>query len=189
MLDGAEQFNISPDGYIGGAQIGYNWQAANWVYGLEADFQGGIQKDDKTCQMLCGPNGFATFDQRMAWFGTVRGRLGYSVGSSLFYATGGLAYGEVHTHIADLSFGGVSQDTALSHMQTGWTAGAGLETPLPWFGRNWTVKAEYLYVDLGSASDTYVIDGDTRTFTSHAQEHIFRTGVNYHFNSPVVAKY
>jgi outer membrane immunogenic protein len=64
------------------------------------------------------------------------------------------------------------------------------------FGPNWTSKSEYLYVDLGSTSGslTFPIVGaavvtGVATSTTRVQEHIFRTGLNYHFNSPVVAKY
>ena len=42
---------------------------------------------------------FAIYEAKLPWFGTVRGRLGYSVGSTLFYATGGFAYGSVKTNI------------------------------------------------------------------------------------------
>ena len=47
------------------------------------------------------------------------------------------------------------------------------------------VKAEYFYVDLGSTSNTV----NTTVVTTNVTEHIFRTGLNYHFNTPVVAKY
>jgi outer membrane immunogenic protein len=113
----------------------------------------------------------------------VRGRLGYSVGPSLFYATGGFAYGGVKTAINDVSF---------SDTRTGWTVGAGIETPftlLGLFGPNWTSKTEYLYVDLGKATTDFTLGAVPGEYTSRVQEHIFRTGLNYHFNSPVVAKY
>ncbi len=60
-----------------------------------------------------------------------------------------------------------------------------LFTLLGLFGPNWTSKTEYLYVDLGSTSNLI----NTATVTTNVTEHIFRTGLNYHFNSPVVAKY
>ena len=94
-----ETFNLAPDGINGGVQAGYNWQAANWVFGLEADIQGSTQKDNKTCILTCTPGLMAAYDATLPWFGTVRGRLGYSVGSTLFYATGGLAYGSIKTKI------------------------------------------------------------------------------------------
>ena len=182
-----EKFNLSPDGYLGGAQIGYNWQTANWVFGLESDIQGSTQKDNRACQFACVAElAFARFDQRMPWFGTARARLGYSVGSSLFYATGGLAYGEVKTSIVHSD--SVFTSTAdFSHTKTGWTVGAGLEAPLELFGlfgRNWTAKVEYLYVDLGKTSDSYVFDVASFGLETHVQEHIFRTGLNFIYTSP-----
>jgi outer membrane immunogenic protein len=188
-----EAFNLSPAGYLGGVQIGYNWQAANWVFGLETDIQGSTQKDDKACQYICSttfPIEAVRYDQQLPWFGTARARLGYSVGSSLFYATGGLAYGAVRTNIAY----SVSSPTNVefSHARTGWTVGAGIETPFELFGlfgKNWTAKTEYLYVDLGSSSDANMLPGEYWKFDTHVQEHIFRTGLNYHINNPVVAHY
>jgi outer membrane immunogenic protein len=99
-----ERFDLSPDGIIGGIQAGYNWQTANWVYGLEADIQGSSQRDNRACVQTCNPGPapviFAAYNATLPWFGTVRGRAGYSVGSTLFYATGGFAYGSVKTKIA-----------------------------------------------------------------------------------------
>jgi outer membrane immunogenic protein len=187
-----EAFNLAPDGVNGGVQVGYNWQAANWVFGLETDFQGSTQKDNKTCVLTCGSGGvFAAYDATLPWLGTVRGRVGYSVGSTLFYATGGYAYGDVKTRITTTSFVGVVTNT-FSTTKSGWTAGAGIETPftlLGLFGPNWTSKTEYLYVDLGSTSDTFIIGAVPATTTRSVTEHVLRTGLNYHFNSPVVAKY
>ena len=187
-----QTFNLAPDGINGGVQAGYNWQAANWVFGLETDIQGSTQKDNKTCVLACVPGGVtAAYDATLPWFGTVRGRLGYSVGSTLFYATGGLAYGSVKTKIATNSFVG-QMTQSFSHTNAGWTAGVGIETPftlLGLLGPNWTTKTEYLYVDLGSTSDSFVFGAVPATTTRSVTEHVFRTGLNYHFNSPVVAKY
>lgn len=184
----AESFSLNPDGINGGGQIGYNWQSANWVYGLETDIQASSQRDNKTVVAV----GTAAYDQKLPWFGTVRGRLGYSVGSSLFYVTGGYAYGGVKTKI---NAGPV--EASFSETKSGWTAGAGIETPfklLGLFGPQWTSKTEYLYVDLGSTAGSFaapVVGAGVVTSTSSSKvtEHIFRTGLNYHFNSPVVAKY
>ena len=184
-----EQFNLAPDGVNGGVQAGYNWQAANWVYGLEADIQGSSQRDNKTCILTCTPVLSAAYDAKLPWFGTVRGRLGYSVGSTLFYATGGFAYGSVKTNINFMNAALVS----ISGNKSGWTAGAGIETPftlLGLFGPNWTSKTEYLYVDLGSQSTLpFNVLGAPFVASTKVTEHIFRTGLNYHFNTPVVAKY
>ena len=187
-----ERFNLSPDGLMGGVQVGYNLQSANWVYGLEADFQGSTQQDDRVCVAGCSPAGIAAYNQKMQWLGTVRGRVGYSVGDSLFYATGGLAYGNVKTRIqANDGVGGFA-DVTFDKTRTGYAVGGGVESPFDLFGlfgRNWTSKTEYLFVDLGRTTDTIALGGVDFTTTSKVQEHIFRTGLNYHFNSPVVAKY
>jgi outer membrane immunogenic protein len=192
----AEQSYIDPNGYVGGGQIGYNWQMVNVVFGLEADFQGSTQKDDKVCLMGCqaaGPSG--AFNQKMDWFGTARGRLGYSIGSTLLYTTAGAAYGDVKTSFAFLGAGGAAT-TSVSSTKVGWTVGGGIESPFNlfgWFGPNWTSKTEYLYVDLGRASAAALATpgsfGGSLAFSTHVQEHIFRGGLNYNFNSPVVAKY
>ncbi|MEW6639447.1 MAG: outer membrane beta-barrel protein [Pseudomonadota bacterium] len=188
-LAGPEKLFLSPDGYLGGAQVGYNWQAANWVYGLEADIQGSSQKDDKPCILCSATVQTLTLSQKMPWFGTVRGKVGYSVGSSLFYVTGGLAYGGVKTSVALVNVGSAT----LSDTRTGWAVGGGLESPFEFFGlfgKSWTAKTEYLYVDLGKSNVSLPINANSSLFVnSHAQEHIFRTGLNYHFNTPVVAKY
>jgi outer membrane immunogenic protein len=193
-----ERFNVSPDGYNGGVQAGYNWQAANWVFGLEADIQGSTQRDNRTCVQTCNPFTapiiFAAYDAKLPWFGTARGRVGYSVGSTLFYATGGFAYGSVKTNIA-AAFIGAPVNVQFTNTRTGWTVGGGIETPITFLnilGPNWTSKTEYLYVDLGSSTNSFTIPGAPvviATNTTEVHEHIFRTGLNYHFNSPVVAKY
>ena len=90
-------------GFIGGGQIGYNWQVnPTWVAGLETDFQGSTLGGSAT---VGGPFGFfsggvaattATFtaSEKLDWLGTVRGRLGLAMGRILFYGTGGLAYAQ-----------------------------------------------------------------------------------------------
>lgn len=174
-------FNLAADGFNGGVQAGYNWQAGSTVFGIETDIQGASLEDNKTC-VNCGAAGL-DINSKLPWFGTVRGRLGYSVGPSLFYATGGFAYGGVKTAFNGLGF---------SETRTGWTVGAGIETPftlLGLFGPNWTSKTEYLYVDLGRVTNGLTIAGTPVAFTTKVQEHIFRTGLNYHFNAPVIAKY
>ncbi|RJF68553.1 outer membrane protein [Rhodopseudomonas palustris] len=175
-----ENFSLSPDGYVGGGQIGYNWQAASWVFGVEADFQGSTQKDDRTA--VLGSN--IAYNQKLPWFGTARARLGYAIDTSLFYVTGGYAYGNVKTNIVTP----FTNDT-VTNSRSGYAVGAGVETPFSLFGLlgpNWTSKTEYLYVDLGSKTDSFAVIGQS---TSKVTEHMLRTGINYHFNQPIVAKY
>ena len=98
------------DGVLGGAQIGYNWQANAWVFGLEADIQGTSEDGSGSASETVTPAGLLilalppttgtlNYSEKLPWFGTVRGRLGVLANPNwLFYATGGLAYGEVDTN-------------------------------------------------------------------------------------------
>jgi outer membrane immunogenic protein len=192
------------NGVVGGAQFGYNWQLSNWVAGFEADIQGSGQRGSTA--ILCpgcgdGPSDISgVLTQKLNWFGTVRGRAGVLVTPNvLLYGTGGLAYGEVDTG-GSLTGSTVAAPTgtvilpSLNSTQVGWTAGAGVEGRI---GGNWTMKLEYLYMDLGTVSAGPLatdIRGPLRlpvgaSYSSHFTDNIVRVGFNYIFNSPVVAKY
>src|SRR5262249_44743367 len=117
----------------------------------------------------------AAIDQKLSWFGTVRGRLGYGVGEALFYATGGAAFGEVKESIMQPAAAG-----SFSHSKSGFAVGGGIENRLDVFGLlgpNWTTRTEYLFVDLGSVTDTL----GAQTLTSGIHEHVWRTVVSYRF--------
>jgi outer membrane immunogenic protein len=146
---------LDPDGGFGGGQIGVNWQfAPNWVWGVEADISGADMKDS-----------VAGVSVKTDVFGTVRGRLGYTVDRTMFYGTGGFAWADTKA-----SFAGASG----SENNYGWVLGAGIEYA---FAPNWTAKVEYLHADYGR--DTYSgagITGDLKNDT-------IKVGVNYLFNS------
>ena len=182
-----EQFHLMPTDYTGGGQVGYNWQAGSWVFGLETDIQGSFGEDKDACIVACNAAAGATINQKLPWFGTARGRVGYSLGSTLFYGTAGFAYGQTRTVLTEYAVVGGVQSATFSRTRGGWTAGAGIESPLKFFGffgPNWTAKTEYLYVDLGNTSNTFTLQATPQEFSTRTQEHIFRGGVNYHF-SPV----
>jgi outer membrane immunogenic protein len=254
--------NVNQEGFIGGGQIGYNYQwSPKFVIGIEADMQGtsiggtgryaGAAAD--SANFPKGENGFrypgppfgvsragmggGSIDAGVDWMGTVRGRIGYLVTPTLMvYGTGGLAYGGVHArmnsyevgtvsylrgaHVGQngpepagagantfLGIGGANQNKTL----VGWSAGGGFE----WmFMPSWSLKAEAIYYDLGSATVTGFVatpggsaiagNGNWKDFTYGGwanatatrvrYDGVFaRAGVNYHFNwgapAPVVAKY
>jgi outer membrane immunogenic protein len=154
-----ETFNLRPQGVFGGAQFGYNWQAApNLVLGIETDIQASAQTDSTTCVDLCvlpsgGSSGiFTQVTQKLPWFGTLRARLGWTNGPTLYYVTGGWAYGEVKTDYAVGNAPGTDAHS-FSHTKSGWTIGGGIETQLV---GNWTAKVEYLYIDLGTVNEDFV---------------------------------
>jgi outer membrane immunogenic protein len=179
----AEAFFLSPRGFDAGGILGYNWQFGSWVLGLDADIQGSTGSGYLTC--VCSGAGATTVDQKLSWFGTVRGRLGYAVGPALFYATGGGAFGEVKESVTQAAAGSAS----FSHSQSGFAVGGGIENRLDLFGLlgpNWTTRTEYLYVDLGSVRDTFAnpAGGAAQTLTSNLHEHVWRTVVSYKFGAP-----
>lgn len=199
------------NGGLFGGQIGYNWQMSNWVFGLEADAQWTGQKGDTT--VLCpvggcfpaalvapiGAGGSATLQDKLDWFATFRGRLGFTVTPNvLLYATGGAAWAEVETNLGltALTATGIPF-TAVASRKTdrfGWTVGGGLEAM---FAANWSAKIEYLYMDLGSTSNSVVLPAATgvplgASLNTRLTDNIIRAGINYHFSAgpgPVVARY
>ena len=172
---------LSPAGFIGGGQIGYNYQfAPHWVVGVEGDFQGATQSDS-SCVGRCGGTGeaasFAVTDtQKLKWLATARARLGYTGSPFLWYVTGGAAWGRVHN---DLVVSLPSFPGSADFNQSGWAIGGGVETHL---GGNWTGKLEYLYVNLGSLTDIVTVADQTWASHSDIRDHIVRVGVNYKFN-------
>ncbi|QGM99165.1 outer membrane protein [Methylocystis parvus] len=208
----------SNGGFIGGGQIGYNFQFYNnFVVGIEADIQGiaGSSSNSAPSFSAAPVIGFpgevvsgATVSRRnLDYIGTVRGRLGWlATPTLLLYGTGGLAYGGVSMNTAWVgveaptfgAFPGFGA-TAFSDTRVGWTAGGGVE----WmFWPNWSAKVEYLYYDLGNvtangtatiAAPAALIAATALQSTTHFNGNIVRAGVNYHFNwgapAPVVAKY
>jgi outer membrane immunogenic protein len=180
------------EGGFGGGQIGYNWQMNQFVFGLETDIQGAdIGKTTTTIVNDLLPIDNSARDH-IDWFGTARARLGFAAETALFYVTGGAAYGGVRSSVSTISvpalpgatFSGSSSDTRF-----GWSAGAGVEWA---FAPSWSVRAEYLHVDLGR--DNVVISdpafpGVTATYRFHHEFDAVRVGVNYKFGGPVVARY
>lgn len=176
-LGGIGQLSITSSGFLGGGQIGYNWQAANIVYGLEVDFQGsGVES--KLQETIPGLGSIA-FGTTTDYFGTARARIGTTPWDrSLLYVTGGLAYGHTTTNIGIIGGGLSSPD--ISNDKIGWTVGAGLEYMI---APHWSVKTEYLYVDLGRDDlDLAAFGGGAiGTISEESRMHIVRAGVNYHF--------
>lgn len=119
------------DGFVGGAQVGYNYQMGQFVLGLEADIQGA---DLSTGDKLGG------LPVKTDYFGTVRARAGIAFDRFMPYVTGGWAYGNVKTSVPALGFSNDSSHTG------GWALGGGLEYAIT---NNLIAGVEYLYVDLG----------------------------------------
>jgi outer membrane immunogenic protein len=200
----SDSVRLNGSGFTGGGQAGYNWQSGGFVGGIEADINySGINDGSFINRPVAAPlvgNYIHGESDKLQWFGTVRGRAGFTVTPSfLVYATGGLAFGEVKsasttafTATAD-TYAGTLDDT-----RAGYAVGAGGEWMI---APKWSIKAEYLFVDLGKSSYTQIctapgvctsppqVSAASYGTDLHNRYNIARVGLNYHFGGPVVAKY
>jgi len=185
ILLGSASRSIDLNGWVAGGHVGYNWRSQQWIYGVEADFQWTGEDGDISA---CSPAACAKASFELDWFGTVRGRVGYLLEPrSLLYATGGLAYGHLSS-----DFSGPAVSISDSTTRAGWVVGAGFERA---FDRSWTVRAEYLYMDLGTMrTELGAAPAPTSGAVFNAPpngvvrmdftDQIFRLGVSYKFNEP-----
>jgi outer membrane immunogenic protein len=176
------------DGFIGGGQIGYNWQfAPNWVVGVEADISGTgirnttiVQGADIAGNLFFGFNQMAERDVK--WLASVRGRLGYAVDRYLIYVSGGAAWADVD-YTAGPAWGNLYNPVTFNHNSSGWTLGGGFEYA---FTNNWTARLEYLHYDLDGATIANPSGGAlpgfaaTQTWDRNVID-VVRAGVNYKF--------
>jgi outer membrane immunogenic protein len=191
-LVGAQR--IKNTDFTGGLTAGYNWQASNFVFGLEADFNFFGVRGSATGSALypcCAPTAFTVSSSRSAdWLITVRPRAGVLVTPALLlYGTGGVAIADVKANfLFSDTFATAAESAVISETRVGWTAGGGAEYALM---NGWSVKGEYLYVDLGRANTTSTnltafappIAFPTNVF-SHSvdlRSNIVRVGLNYKF--------
>ncbi len=164
---GADPFTVKTNGFVGGAQLGYNWQTGPMVFGAEADFQGTAASGSLSA--TSGPTVSAT--AKTPWFGTLRGRVGYAIDSVLLYATGGAVYGDSSWNGSVSTVGNFSSATTFWT----WTVGAGVEAA---FWGCWSAKLEYLFA--GTPSSTPNVPTVTAV-SGNAGANIIRVGLNYHF--------
>jgi outer membrane immunogenic protein len=197
-------------GVFGGVQAGYNWQARNFLLGIETDVQASGQRSSNNFNAII-PSGFVSIGNdpvavtdktKLDWFGTTRGRLGIASDRWLVYVTGGVAYGEINENgnaQPANPFAGISNAPFVWNQTTtkvGWTLGAGIENAI---SANWSWKVEYLYIDLGNITSNVsggvgncygapgggACSGSNPAFgsvSSRFTDNAVRVGVNYKFN-------
>lgn len=165
------------DGVLGGAQIGYNWQMAHWIFGLETDFQ--FSGQDASSTLTCATGACsATRDDTLPWFGTFRGRIGYAFDRLLLYTTVGVAYGQARSELK-ITSGGTTATASQSDIRAGLAVGGGIEYGL---APHWTGRLEYLYLDSGDIDNTATVSGvGTFNGTTRLHNNVVRLGLNYRF--------
>lgn len=159
--------HYDPNGVIGGAHVGYNFQYNQIVLGVEGDVDGtGVNKS-----YAWGP---VVYGSQMPVEGSIRGRLGLAFDRALVYVTGGAAFaGVTNTYHSYFGYNSIGRSTA------GWTAGGGLEYAL---FNNWSVRAEYRYADFGSSTDYPFAAVPGGAVAHHLTENSVRAGFSYRFN-------
>jgi opacity protein-like surface antigen len=167
--------------FAGGGQIGINYAFwTTWMFGIEADISGTLLHGSSITSDTTGTTQVQN-DNKTDMFGTVRGRAGYIWDNWLFYGTGGFAWSDANLARTQLmgTTGGAGPGTVdrLYGITTGWVAGAGLEWA---FSPKWTVRIEYLHLDLGSSASQFTSSGLRRDVSSTIE--VARVGLNYRFN-------
>lgn len=195
-VDASGSGKLSDTGFNGGFQAGYNWQASQFVFGVEADI--GLFRLHGSRYgsgpYLVGTGGVPVLGQSYVvgssfetdWLATYRGRLGWANDNWLLYVTGGGAATRLQmtSSFADTLGGGATGSASAT--KNGWVIGGGIEWML---SQNWTVKAEYLHVDFGGLSSSATITSSAypgyaqgiSTSTKKLNADIARFGLNYKF--------
>ncbi len=193
VLGGLAAAGAKPDGVIGGAHIGYNYGlggmpafgglGSTFVVGVEGDVDG---SNYKSTYLLGG----ISDSTRQNIQGSVRGRLGVAVDRALFYATGGVAFGDLGNNYVN-TLNGLTD--SYSHTRVGYTVGGGIEYAIT---NNFSLRAEYRYTDFGKFSDVLATStGGGVAVRHHETDNRVQAGFSYKFDTfspipaPVVARY
>jgi outer membrane immunogenic protein len=182
----AEGCHDSTGGTAGG-QIGYRWQASQWVFGLEAQ---GNWADFSGSNVSTAFVPVVTNRTRIDAFGLFTGQVGYAWNNALLYVKGGAAV--TSNDYTGFNAAGVAFDTA-SDTRWGATVGVGLEYG---FAPNWSVGVEYNHLFMDDRNISMVSNGAagpvgvvTRIDRISQDVDMVTARINYRFGGPVVARY
>ena len=167
--------------FVGGGQVGFNYQFNSIVIGVEGDFDWFANNNNSAAVTAFGTT--VTGSNNGRWLTTLTGRLGYAWDHVLLYGKGGGAWVGSNNFTVTNVATGASVAFNNNNTNTGWTAGGGLEWA---FANNWTARVEYDYVGLNDISLAVpaafpVVGGDV--FTTHNRNiQMVTVGINYLFN-------
>jgi outer membrane immunogenic protein len=170
-------FSDRADGFIGGGQLGFNYQVGQWVFGVEGQFSW----TDLSRTDTFGLPG-VTFDRDINWIATVAGRLGIAFGNALIYGKGGVAFMDWSSALTVPGFGSAS----VGDTETGWMVGFGLEYG---FTPNWSAKIEYNFNHFEDVANNFFVGTG---FHNDVDIHLVKFGINYRFGGkapPIAARY
>ena len=172
---GADLGSHTASGFIGGGQVGCDYQAGVWVFGVQGMFEGSAMEGNNT-----DPTGLFAINSKIPWFATVTGRVGFTAAPAvLVYAKGGAAWVRDDYTLSAVVLGPVA---TASPTTSGWTVGGGVEWQ---FAGNWTAFAEYNYLDFGTPGVTFTSNLGGPTIPINIQQNIntFMVGINYRFGA------
>src|SRR5579862_3375028 len=166
--------------FLGGGQVGANYQINNIVLGVEGDFDWFANNNNSGSGITADGGTIISGSNNGSWLTTLTGRLGVAVDRMLFYGKGGGAWvGNNNITLIDVPTGNT---VSISNSNTGWVAGGGIEWA---FAQNWTAKVEYDYVGLSNSSVTLpagFFDGGDVFSTGNRNIQTLTVGINYLFN-------
>jgi len=172
-------------GAVAGGQIGYRWQAQQWVFGLEA--QGNWADINGSTQNLGNVNN--SLRTNIDAFGLFAGQVGYAWDNVLLYAKGGAAVVDQRFDFVTNATGDIAATTGFG-TRWGGVIGAGIEIG---FGGNWSVGFEYDHIFLDRHDMTFVNPATglplASTYNGGGDVDIATVRLNYKFGGPIVAKY
>jgi outer membrane immunogenic protein len=172
---GADLGSHTASGFIGGGQIGCDYQAGVWVFGVQGMFDGAGMQGSNT-----DATGLFVVNSNIPWLATVTGRVGVTAAPTvLVYAKGGGAW--VRDNYTVTAVPGIALGNA-SSTPSGWTVGGGVEWA---FAGNWTAFAEYDYLDFGTPGVNFTPAVGAATFPINIKQNInsFMVGINYRFGA------
>jgi outer membrane immunogenic protein len=171
------QQSFNQNGFLGGAQVGVNWQFQQFVIGAEADF------DATAIKLSQGAGGFGNGSYTDPWMSTFAARFGWAADRALFYGKAGGAYMQEKYNLTAPD-GSAATGT---FDRLGWMLGAGIEYAVT---DNITLKAEYNYLNFGTSNQTLTpnaTDLVTGTITGDPNDskltaNVVKAGVNILFH-------
>jgi outer membrane immunogenic protein len=173
-------FNNRNNSFIGGGQVGYNYQIGAVVFGVEGDFD--WIANNNTGSSVVTPTGIiGATANNPSWITTLAARFGYALDHWLFYGkAGGGWVGNNGLTLTNLRTGA---SIAGTNSNDGWLLGAGVEWAVT---SNWTIKAEYDFLGLSNSSFTVPAQApflarDTIN-TGNRNVQMVQVGFNYLFN-------
>ncbi len=180
------------NGFIGGVQVGGNFQIGNIVLGGEGDFDYTISNANNDARLFVpalGDHFVVTSNHR--WISTVTARFGVAFDRLLFYGKAG--GGWVGNNGFTITNANGASMTASNDLARGWLVGGGVEWAFGAYINTWTIRFEYAYLGLNDWSyrlpaATPFLAGDTIT-AGNRNIQMVKLGFNFLFNSPISSRY